>query len=184
MKKDILSEKILRSKTIYWVLLLILLAYLINDDKILNYPKWYSISKWGGALLTAGIFTILRISKYREYYKKNLRQTSFLISFILTIALSSFFISLLINTPVSYYLKSVAKHNPIEYKLCPIKNFVAKSQDQITFSFEGKTYTRYKQTQDIERNEVLRNYSLEIGVRKAAWGTYSLETMQLVRNSQ
>lgn len=184
MKKDILSEKILRSKTIYWVLLLILLAYLINDSEILNYPFGYTVSKWGIATLITGLFTIIRISNYREYYKQSLRKTSFIISFVLTMVLSIFFLSLLINIPVSYYLKGTAKHNPIEYKLCPIKNFVAKSRDQITFSFEGKTYTRYKQTQDIERNEVLRNYSLEIGVRKAAWGTYSLETMQLVRNSQ
>jgi hypothetical protein len=142
------------------------------------------MSKWGGALLTAGIFTILRISKYREYYKKNLRQTSFLISFILTIALSSFFISLLINIPVSYYLKTVAKHNPIEYKLCPVINLKTKSNDEITFSFEGKTYTRYQHANGIERDEALKNYSLEIGIRQSAWGTYSLETMRLVRNSQ
>lgn len=182
-RKDILIEKILKSKATYFALLLILLVYLFFDDKILKYPSWYLASKWSAALLITGMLFIHRINCYREYYKSKSKDVYFIINAALTLIWSTFFISLLINIPVSYYLKETAKNSPLEYKTCEIKNAINNRGERIAFIFEGKTYTRRYDIGSLKREDILKNYYMQIGIRKSKWGTYYLATMKLTPNT-
>ena len=178
-KKDHRLTKLLNSKYFYFVLLILLVIYLRNHERILNEPTHFFPIRTLFALFLIGMFSYSRFRKFKNYYKRKLRDR---ITVIFYVVLHLFFIFLLqglLDIPIGLAIKSYAKNSKPKIFKCDIKNVNTTGFDKITFVFLGKRYSRYFVIHNHTRKEIISDFYLEVAAKKSLWGSYYLESMEL-----
>jgi hypothetical protein len=177
--KDIFLEKVLKSKLFYWSILVLVLIYLYQDDRILNIPTIYFWIRFLIAMVVIGLFLFFRYNKFKAYYKRKFKDKIYLFSFLGGILIFSLIGQSFLNIPLNLFVKEMSKQNAIEIYDCEITNVITTSIDKIHFKFLGKGYSRYFNVNNFKREDLMHNYYLEVKTRRAFNNIYYIESMSL-----
>lgn len=179
IQKDHRLNNFLNSRKTYLVLLLLLLVYLFLDDRILNEPFGFTITRYLLACVAVLAFCYSRVVKYRQYYQRKFKDKIFIIAAVLIISLFTIFVQAILSIPTSFLIKLYAKNNPTEYYECKIKNVVTTDIDKVHFIFLNRRYSRYVDLDGQSRKELINNYWLVVGVKRSIANSFYLESVQL-----
>jgi len=177
--KDVFFEKLLNSKALYIILLGCVLLYLYGDDRVLNLSVYLFILKFTIILILLLIFIAVRYFKYKIYYRKKFQDKIYVVGLFFGLIIFSLIIQGVINIPLNYIIKIYSKNSPEESFDCEITNVVVTKIDKIHFKFKGKIYSRYFNTNDYNRKDLIQNYWLNIKAKKSVWNTYYIQSMEL-----
>jgi hypothetical protein len=178
-KKDNRLNNILNSRKTYLIILLLLLVYLFLDDRILNEPLSFKITKYILAAFIVLAFCYSRFVKFRQYYQRKFKDKVFVIGAVLIISLFTIFVEAILTIPTNFFIRLNAKNNPVEYYECQIRNVVTTGIDKVHFIFLDRRYSRYVDLNGRSRKELINNYLLVVGVKRSIANSFYLESAQL-----
>lgn len=181
-KTDKAITKLLESKILYLVLLVLAFMYLYLDSRVINVPRWiYQLEFVVSFLALTGV-SLARYFKFRDYYRRQFKDAIFLIAFSLFLVLLLFLGRAVLRIPVAAYLTYVAKDSPIEQVECEIVNVSTLKIDKITYRFNKESYWRYISLNGLSRTQILKNYKVLLSARLSTYGAYLIEDFQMVEH--
>lgn len=181
IKKDKKLKRILNSRKMYLLLLIPLIFYRYLDRMILNEPKHFLFIKFFIAIVVIISIIISRYKKFKDYYSnlvKNANWIEYVLyfgGFCITAMLFQAFISI----PLYLILIQQSQKNEIEYFNCEITNITTTGFDKIYFDFKGSNCVGDFNAKNNSREDLLKNYYLEVGAKKSFGNTYVLTGLEL-----
>jgi hypothetical protein len=175
-KKDTFTKDFFNSSRFIWVLLICILTYWYLSNSVINLPDYFFGFKIVLTLLFYSCFIIWRYLKYKEYYKRKLKDRIYVSFMIIILTVFTFIGQGIVETPFSAYIIYKSKKNPLEKIECEITNCYHQG---IQFVYNGKRYSRYFNSREKEYDSVIKNYSLILNARPSVLGTYYIESFFL-----
>lgn len=169
-------DKLLSKKWIYIVAAIFTVYFLRKDQMILNLP-----SLWNFKLYCATLFCIILFICYYNFKNKlkSGRFTQFLVSIFI-----SFFCFMILKTGINFYLVEKSKSQPVNKIVVDINHYKSRNKATshwLNFSFKGKDYSLLYVIRGLNREDIMKNYNLEISIRKSVLDTYVVEKYNIVK---
>jgi hypothetical protein len=181
IKKDRLIVALVNSKVFTLILLVVLLLFLFQDDRILNTgTKKISALVWAVGLGIFLLFMSFRVWKYSTYYKSLFSDFVSVVASLIFTAFYTFFIVTFIQIPVLMYIRGTALNSPKQNYDCEVVNVITLGVDKVYFEFKGKRFTRYIDLNGISDEDAENLCRLRVTVRKAYFDCYILDAFELV----
>ncbi len=179
--KDKKLNKLLKSKRSYLLILLLIVAYLFLDDRILNEPMWWVWIKISVAAILIALFLHSRYKKFKEYYIGLLKNLEWIEYLIYSVGLSFAVILLqaVLSIPVYLIVIIQSEKSETEYFSCRITNVVTTGIDKIQYQFKTSKHSNYFNVNGHNRKELIEDYYLEAAVKKSFGDVYVLKSLQL-----
>lgn len=170
-----LISKILKNKINYFIILIFIIFYMRQENRILSFPNYLNYVIFGISFLV--LFFLNK--KYSTKNKKN----NFLyhIFNISILIIFGIFLTAIIKIPLNYTILKSTFGNEIE-EVCKINNFISGRMEKIYFIFDGeKQSTAFKNENHLTRNNIVNNYMLKINYRNSILGTKVIENYELTK---
>lgn len=167
-------NKILKSKWIYFLLLIGIVLYLRENQLILNSPKYIF---W---VLFSISFIILFVLEIRDKIKikKNILDYFFV---IITVSFFSIYMALILKIPINEYI-IYKNQNEILVKKCKISNYISGRSDRLLFYFDDKVYSvGFQNSNHLERKKIMANFLLRVEYKKSILNTYVVQEYELIK---
>lgn len=181
-KTDRGLTKLLESKMLYLILLMVVFIYLYFDSRVINTPRWILKLEFALTILVLIGISIARYFRFRDYYRRKFKDAIFLIAFCFFFGLLLFLGRAVLRIPVDLYFVYMARNSPIERVECEILNVTTLKIDKITYRFNGVSYWRYVSLKGLSRADVLENHRVLLSVKLSAHGAYYIENFQIVKD--
>jgi hypothetical protein len=154
-----------------------------TSGEIINYPTWLS---WSSFLILAVPVGYWMWKQVNEGLRKEKGFRILLYSALLLLAVfvgamlaQGFFL-----LPLNYYNIHYSKKNPVEHIECEITKVAVERRKQIVYNFNGKRelLRAYDPVMlEMKAKGNYRDYRLVLGARRALFGSYCLESWEIVR---
>ncbi|KAF2338840.1 hypothetical protein RB619_04485 [Flavobacterium sp. LHD-80] len=167
-------NKILKSKWIYFLLLIGIVLYLRDNQLILNPPKYIF---W---ILFSLSFIILSVLEIKDKIKitKSIWDYFFV---MITVSFFSIYIALILKIPINEYI-IFKSQNEIFEKKCKISNYISGRSDRLLFYFDDKVYSvGFQNHKHLERKNIIDNYLLRVEYKRSIFNTYVVQEYELIK---
>lgn len=167
-------NKILKSKWIYFLLLIGIVLYLRDNQLILNPPKYIF---W---ILFSLSFIILSVLEIKDKIKitKSIWDYFFV---MITVSFFSIYIALILKIPINEYI-IFKSQNEIFEKKCKISNYISGRSDRLLFYFDDKVYSvGFQNHNHLERKNIIDNYLLRVEYKRSIFNTYVVQEYELIK---
>lgn len=172
---------IIESRMFYLVLALLLIIYYRMDLKIINLPKKFELYTFATAFISLIVLLFWRYLKYKEYYRKLYTDWIYLFGILIGVILFSFILQRILKIPLNYLVKMNASNESTLICSCEIINYIDKvgKADVLMYKYEGEIYSFRYNIRDLERNDIIQNFTVEISAYSSLWGTYYIDSFSL-----
>jgi|GEM_PF-2490161 hypothetical protein len=180
IKRDIFLNKFLNSKLNIIILLVGVLIYNFERNRILNTPKWLTILLILLTFSTILIFLFFRYRKFKEYYKSRLKDKFYVSGFVLGILIFTLICQSFFWIPLNYYIKFKSKNNEQMEFRSEITNVFTTGYNRIDYSFKREIYSAYLDLTLYDKKELTDKYYLLIKAKKSIFGIYYVNSFEII----
>jgi hypothetical protein len=184
IKRDIFLNKFLNSKLNIIILLVGVLIYNFERNRILNTPKWLTILLILLTFSTILIFLFFRYRKFKEYYKSRFKDKFYVSGFVLGILIFTLICQSFFWIPLNYYIKFKSKNNEQMEFRSEITNVFTTGYNRIDYSFKREIYSAYLDLTLYDKKELTDKYYLLIKAKKSIFGIYYVNSFEINNKKQ
>ncbi|MCC9065945.1 hypothetical protein [Flavobacterium piscisymbiosum] len=167
-------NKILKSKWIYFLLLIGIVLYLRENQLILNSPKYIF---WVLFSISFSTLFVLEI-RNKIKIKKSILDYFFV---IITVSFFSIYMALILKIPINEYI-IYKSQSEILVKKCKISNYISGRSDRLLFYFDDKVYSvGFQNSSHLERKKIIANFLLRVEYKKSILNTYVVQEYGLIK---
>ncbi|WP_177766288.1 hypothetical protein [Flavobacterium sp. I3-2] len=171
-----LINKILKNKINYFIILISIILYIRQENRILDFPIFLNYTFF--LILFFVLFFI------NNKHSKEIKRKSFLHQFFNILALIVFAIlfTTMLKIPLNFAIIKLTNGNQIE-RICQINNYFSGRMEKIYFIFDGKKQSiRFKNEKHLTREDIIKNYMIKLNYKNSIFGTKVIESYQLIKN--
>ncbi|MCX2739502.1 hypothetical protein [Pontibacter anaerobius] len=178
---DTRAKKLLSSKGLYFVVLLLSILALYYKGAIINEAKLLKYMKVSASITLLFSLFIWRFLKFKDYYLRKFKDRLYVVYFIVAFGMSSWLLSEIIGVPLDYYLIHESRVEPTKTIDCEIVSYTRKKKDKVTYRFKGELYNHYMVIPDERVTDVSQKYMVRLRVKPTLFEAYYVESIKLVK---
>lgn len=162
---------LLSQKWFYIVMIGLLIIFIQNNKLILHMHFIINVLLFMIPFLSIFFYLLLKGRKDKTYsLKENLIDAGGI----------AFFILFILKIMINFYIKSYSEDQKILIMRLPVSNLTSGRQDLIYFEFEGERYSLRYSNRDLEKQDVINNYNIELSYSPSVFDTYVIKNYRIV----